>query len=151
VDGLGCAAKLWHPARMRIVCPICTAAYEVRDALLVPGRAVRCTRCGEQWVVIETASATAPEAAPERPVPSPREQPAAAPPPLTAMERLASHPAPLPHVNSGLHTAWAASVVVLLLLGWGFIAWRADLMRAWPPSTRLYDAIGLAQAAPPTH
>ena len=35
---------------MRIVCPICSAAYEVRETLLVPGRQVRCARCSEEWV-----------------------------------------------------------------------------------------------------
>jgi hypothetical protein len=59
------------------------------------------------------------------------------------MERLASQPVTPPPISAGLRAAWAASVVVLLLFGWGIIAWRADLMHAWPPSTRLYDAIGL--------
>lgn len=63
------------------------------------------------------------------------------------MDRLATQPAPLPTGNPGLRTAWAASVVVLLLFGWVAVAWRADLMHAWPPSTRLYAAIGLG---PPT-
>jgi hypothetical protein len=65
------------------------------------------------------------------------------------MERLASHPASLPRTGSSLWIAWAASLVVLLLLGWGGITWRADLMRVWPPSARLYEALGLAPAAPP--
>jgi hypothetical protein len=43
------------------------------------------------------------------------------------------------------------SLVALLLFGCGLIAWRTDLMRAWPPSARLYDAVGLAPAAPPAH
>jgi predicted Zn finger-like uncharacterized protein len=34
---------------MRIDCPACAAAYNVPDALLVPGRAVRCLRCGTEW------------------------------------------------------------------------------------------------------
>ncbi len=150
-EALGRAAKLWHSGRMRIVCPICSAAYEVRDALLAPGRPVRCARCGEEWVAIPASPPPPPEVADEPPAPPvPQEQSAAAPPPrLTAMERLASHPAPLPRTSVGLRAAWAASLVVLLLFGWGVVAWRSDLMRAWPPSTRLYDALGLAPATPP--
>ncbi|MGA3402022.1 MAG: zinc-ribbon domain-containing protein [Acetobacteraceae bacterium] len=143
--------KLWHSARMRIVCPICSAAYEVRDALLAPGRTVRCARCGEQWVAIPATEAAPapPEAADEPASPIPPHQPPAAPPRLTAMDRLTSQPASLPHTGFGLPAAWAASLVVLLLFGWGLVAWRADLMRVWPPSTRLYDAIGLTPATPP--
>jgi predicted Zn finger-like uncharacterized protein len=35
---------------MRIVCPGCEAAYEVPEAMLSPGRTVRCARCGRDWV-----------------------------------------------------------------------------------------------------
>jgi predicted Zn finger-like uncharacterized protein len=135
---------------MRIVCPICSAAYEVRDALLAPGRAVRCARCGEEWVAIPASPPPPPEVAKEPPAPTtPLQQPAAAPSRLTAMERLASQPPPLPRASLGLRAAWAASFVVLLLFGWGVVAWRADLMQAWPPSTRLFDALGLPPATPP--
>jgi hypothetical protein len=65
------------------------------------------------------------------------------------MDRLASQAPRPPRPSTGLRVAWAASVVVLLLSGWGVVAWRADLMRAWPQSARLYDAIGLAPATPP--
>ncbi|MBN9561411.1 MAG: zinc-ribbon domain-containing protein [Alphaproteobacteria bacterium] len=34
---------------MRIVCPACSAAYEVPDALLGSPRPVRCARCGHEW------------------------------------------------------------------------------------------------------
>jgi predicted Zn finger-like uncharacterized protein len=137
---------------MRIVCPICSAAYEVRDDLLVPGRTVRCTRCSEQWVAIETARPAPPDAVDEPSAPPPpRAPPAAAPPRFTAMDRLASQPAPLPHTGHGLRIAWAASLVVLLLAGWGVVAWRADLIRVWPPSSRLYDAFGLPPATPTAH
>jgi predicted Zn finger-like uncharacterized protein len=35
---------------MRIVCPACSAAYEVPDALLGTGRPVRCARCRQEWM-----------------------------------------------------------------------------------------------------
>jgi predicted Zn finger-like uncharacterized protein len=135
---------------MRIVCPVCTATYEVRDALLAPGRMVRCARCGEEWAAVPAAAPPPPPfavAEPEEPpFPDVELDPLAPPPGPTAMDRLASHPAALPRGNTRLRAAWAASVVALVLLGWGFVTWRGDLMRAWPPSMRLYDAIGLAPA-----
>jgi hypothetical protein len=60
------------------------------------------------------------------------------------MDRLASESVPLERSSNALRAAWAVSLVVLLGLGWGVGYWRADLMRLWPPSTRLYDFIGLA-------
>ncbi len=35
---------------MRIVCPACSAAYDVPDALLDTPRPVRCARCGHEWL-----------------------------------------------------------------------------------------------------
>ncbi|MCQ4162805.1 zinc-ribbon domain-containing protein [Roseomonas sp. GC11] len=35
---------------MRLECPDCAAAYEVAESLVVPGRLVRCVRCGHGWV-----------------------------------------------------------------------------------------------------
>lgn len=135
---------------MRIVCPVCSATYEVRDELLVPGRAVRCARCNEQWVPVETPGSAPPAQVGELPTPDAAQARSAAdPPPLTAMDRLASQPAQVPRASNRLPAAWAASVALLLLLAWGAVTWRADLMHAWPPSTRLYGAFGLAPAAQP--
>ncbi len=169
---LGRQPNLCHSARMRIVCPICSAAYEVRDALLAAGRPVRCARCGEEWVPISTVRATPvpfptppfepPPAATTEPddvVLPPREprrsllpdEPGDIVPRLSAMERLASRPARLPSSAMELRAAWAASIVLLVVFGWGLIAWRGDIMRSWPPSARLYDLVGLrpGQPAPP--
>lgn len=35
---------------MRLECPDCAAAYDVPESLVVPGREVRCVRCGHDWV-----------------------------------------------------------------------------------------------------
>ena len=42
--------------------------------------------------------------------------------------------------------AWAASLVALLVLGWVAYEWRGNVMAAWPPSERLYAALGLKPA-----
>ncbi len=38
---------------------------------------------------------------------------------------------------------WAASILLLAALLWAGVAWRGNIMRAWPPSERLYTALGL--------
>jgi predicted Zn finger-like uncharacterized protein len=129
---------------MQIVCPACAAAYEVPMTLLKPGKAVRCARCAGEWVpspaaasdvsmdaLPQAAFAAAPasEFVPEGARPSRR-------PPI-------ARPLP-PRRNMALRVAWAASVVAVLLLGWGAYAERTMIMQAWPPSIRLYAALGLA-------
>ena len=51
-------------------------------------------------------------------------------------------------------TAWIVSLILLALLVDAAYIWRAQIMAAWPPSERLYAALGLAHpakdAAPPT-
>lgn len=132
---------------MRIVCPICSAAYDVRDDLLSPGRIARCVRCGEEWVPLSGEPDAAAESEPEpdpasiadaTPVFDPRP-----PPRLSAMDRLASHPAVLPQRDSRLLAAWVVSLVLVLGMVVGLVAWRGAIMQTWPPSVRLYDAIGL--------
>lgn len=137
---------------MRIVCPSCSAAYDVPDSLVTAGRVVRCARCGGDWSPVPVASV---RDAGLRPPPT-DEPPAAAalrvpateavvtqrPPRLSAMERLASHPAGR-QSRLRLRLAWAASFVVLALAVWGACAWRTQIVVSWPPSARMYAAFGL--------
>ena len=121
---------------MQIVCPACAAAYEVPITLLKPGQAVRCARCAQEWVPSlvgpETAMAGAEQA-------HPGDVPALdAEIPLGTFHPQAGRP------NIALRLAWAASVAAVLALGWGAYAGRATVMQTWPPSIRLYAAMGLA-------
>lgn len=142
---------------MRMVCPACSAAYDVPDSLLSAGRAVRCARCAHQWIPVEAAP----------PPPAPAPAPAIQPPPwtdgevieevqlevpealtpetprFTAMDRLALHRANLEPNRLPLQIAWAASILVLLLLIAGFLVFRTEIAHVWPASRRLYDALGL--------
>ncbi len=43
--------------------------------------------------------------------------------------------------------AWLASLVVLAALVFAAYAWRDRIMAAWPPSERLYVALGLGHAS----
>jgi predicted Zn finger-like uncharacterized protein len=118
---------------MQITCPACAAAYEVPLALLKPGLKVRCARCAHEW--LPTPTQAAPELATEA-------MPVA--PPLTEPAAIWPHPAPPPPApNLALRLAWVASFVVLLLLGGAAYTQRTSIMRIWPPTVRLYTALGL--------
>jgi predicted Zn finger-like uncharacterized protein len=141
---------------MRIVCPNCSAEYDVPDSLVTAGRVVRCARCGGEWMPVEVAAAE------REPVPSMDEPPAgssevepaasAAPPsdmpaadaPLSpsAMDRLALHSV-RPSSRLRLRLAWLASLTVLVGLAWATYAWRAEIVMAWPPSARMYSVFGV--------
>jgi predicted Zn finger-like uncharacterized protein len=149
---------------MRIVCPACSAAYEVEANLLLPGRKTRCMRCAAEWapvpktVPVQPAGGETPHTdgpgfeskqdtnqQPEDPGPPPN-PPAVAvrvPPQPSAMERLSATPA---RITGGLtlRLAWAASVILLLMAAAGLFEWREAVMEIWPPSTRIYAAVGLA-------
>ncbi len=149
---------------MRIVCPDCFAAYEVPDSLLGAGqRALRCVRCGREWVPETSPPHAAPESAGRQPGlaeraaarqpavllrPEPRASthvPVAPPPPadslLTAFSPLIDRPERAAERAASL--AWLASVALLILLGAAAYVWRAEVQAAWPPSQRAYAALGL--------
>jgi predicted Zn finger-like uncharacterized protein len=131
---------------MHIVCPSCSAAYDVPEARLRPGRVVRCTRCGKEWSPVpEKDKIDFPEPAgghgiSHRPPPLPPTGP-------TAMDRLASQPR-APANGAGLRVAWLSSIAAVLALILALILAREPIMHAWPPSERLYNALGLTEGAP---
>jgi predicted Zn finger-like uncharacterized protein len=149
---------------MRIVCPSCSAAYDVPDGLLAGRKAVRCARCGQDWHPAEL-----PPAEPFAPSPPPAAQvaetvasppeiamparPVLAGPPVerrpvpvgaSAIDRLMTPP-PRPAASLALRLGWIGSVALVMVLLYGAYVWRADVMAAWPPSVRLYAALGLAR------
>ena len=63
------------------------------------------------------------------------------------MERLA-RPVEPPRRTPWIGLAWVGSLIVVAALAWGAVNWRADVMHAWPPSTRAYAALGLAPTSP---
>lgn len=149
---------------MRMVCPACSAAYEVPESLLTPGRTVRCARCGHQWAPV---AAPEPDTSPPPPAPEPEAPPQPrwpdtevveeaeleplpeeAPrqePRFTAMDRLTLHQANAKTSPVPLRVAWIGTVLALLLLAAAAYVWRVELMHAWPPSQRLYNALGVTQ------
>jgi predicted Zn finger-like uncharacterized protein len=147
---------------MRIVCPACSATYDVPDSLLTAGRVVRCARCSGQWAPIAPVPAEPePEAAEVEAEPEAEAESAetalaaevpmvlAQPPAISAMDLLAMQPVQ-PGSPLRLRLAWAASLLLLVVLGWSAYAWRAQIVHAWPPSARIYLALGLqTDHAPP--
>ena len=135
---------------MQITCPACAATYEVPDALLVPGRRARCSRCGHEW---EPSADATPEPAPEPvaepwPAPDPAVRIPEAPLVAAPERRIAALQKP-PRRRSGvaIWLGWAASLAIVVYAGYAATRHRAAVMQSWPPSTRLYSALGLAAPA----
>lgn len=138
---------------MRIVCPSCAAAYDVPDARVIPGQPVGCARCGTNWKPVAAA------------------QPAPKPfgpllPPIDAGSPSASNPTPSPSetllfppsgsyaqtfdrpnlsltADRAVLAGWIVSVAIVIGLCWAALTWRSEIMYAWPPSERLFSALGL--------
>jgi predicted Zn finger-like uncharacterized protein len=157
---------------MRIACPACDAAYDVPDAMLAGGkRVVRCARCGNEWSPMATTTAPPRPRAPETdffrgPLPSPKpvvappadpEPPGRQEPRLNPLRprgeaRVPEPPPPPPpelpelaprRSDAGAALAWVLSLLVLAAAAGAAVTWRAQVMAAWPPSERVFSAVGL--------
>lgn len=148
---------------MRIICPSCQATYEVPEALLAGGKAARCARCGTEWMPLPATAPPSP--APHSPAPEPH---AAVPagwedagdPAEDALRPGAPWPSGIDSIDDdrppprddeidlappgrSVMIAWVISLLVIAALIWAAFAFRTEVMGAWPPSARLYAAIGL--------
>ncbi|WP_165943556.1 zinc-ribbon domain-containing protein [Roseicella aquatilis] len=138
---------------MRIICPTCGAAYEVPDHLAVPGRSLRCRKCGHAWRLPPGEEAPAESEGPAAPPEAPR---AASPPlaaavplpPIAAMRGAPAMEAPPPQAPAmegsewPLRLAWAASILAVLGLVLALWVFRVEIVAAWPPAARLYLIFG---------
>ncbi len=127
---------------MLITCPSCQTEYNVPDETLA-GRVVRCARCATEWTPVPAPAVTVEEEVPPPPSPPvpPAPEPPAPPPPIVVPQReapVARSAPPQPALF-----AWAASVVVIVAAVAGAYVWRTNVMQAWPPSQRAYQALGL--------
>jgi predicted Zn finger-like uncharacterized protein len=142
---------------MQITCPACAATYEVPDHLLAPGRRARCARCGNEWE--PSADASAPEPEPESgpelgpelgPGPAPESRVRAPEAPLVAAPaQMLATPRKPPRRRPGvaIWLGWAASLAIVVYASYAATHHRNAVMRSWPPSARLYSALGLAASA----
>ena len=137
---------------MRIVCPNCSATYEVPDRLAGSGKRLRCARCVHEWVPEVLAAPPAPEPPPPPPAlpapppapPPPFPVPAPAPPPALHAEPKPKVSAPAPRGGRPVAIALAASTLLLVALLAAGVVWRGWLLQVFPPSRLLFQALGLA-------
>jgi len=136
---------------MRITCPACDAVYDVPETILARPRLMRCARCAHDF-------RPPTEAAPVAEWPEEAELSHDEPAPAGEAALDDGMPArplpPRPRVISRAEraqilAAWAASLVAVVVFVWLGIAYRRPVMHAWPPSARLYAALGYGHAAPP--
>ena len=129
---------------MKITCPACAADYNVPDTL-ASGRTVRCAKCATEWTPVPTpAMAVEPP-----PVAVPEPELAAPPPPAESPPRLAPPPPPALRRPVGLLFAWVGSIAVIAAALVAAFLFRGPVMHAWPPSQRVYGALGLHDTSLP--
>lgn len=137
---------------MRIVCPSCAAAYDVADNVLPVSGRVRCARCATEWQVDPPIA----KAMPILPQPESETEPAhaaptqmrAAPEPRVDVQPLPPRKWPMPQSppdwreNRAVGAAWVISLLALVALAVAAYVFQTDILRAWPPSERLYQLFG---------
>ncbi len=113
------------------------------DRLLAGGaRTLRCSRCAAAFALPQAATAAAvPAPAPAAVLPPDRAPTPSLPAP-PARER--APVASAPPDQAALLRAWVASLVVVIGGVAGLLVFRAEVMAAWPPASRLFMALGLA-------
>jgi predicted Zn finger-like uncharacterized protein len=147
---------------MIVACPECNTRYVVDPrALGAEGRRVRCARCSHVWhhkpppEALAEVETVAPPPAPESPPAVERVEPQVEPPAEQA-EPEETPPArriQLPALAEPRGRRWLAAAWLVLLAAVGLAAggavWERDaVIRAWPPSARLYSLLGLAVPQP---
>ena len=126
---------------MIVGCPSCATRYRVEPAALGEGgRRVRCTRCGHVWREEAPADSPAPGVVGAAPTLAPERADAVG---ETAL-KLA------PPRRRGGRLDWRAAGIagaVVAVAAAGLVAARDEIAGAWPPTARLYEAVGLAAGA----
>jgi len=143
---------------MILTCQNCETRYSVDPNSLVPnGKTVRCAKCGHSWTEHPPADmphTVEPESAAvalSRPPKKEYEDALEVP----SVEDVTSHTnlpprkdggpsVVVPSRKMGAIIGWSAFVVIGSSLLGGGIFFRGTAMDVWPPSTKLYEVVGLA-------
>lgn len=131
---------------MRILCPACSATYDVAETLIGQGRQIRCARCGNDWFALPPKAVPAMSAPPGPVSPvaetlnpaSPAPAAIAVPPQGPQATQAPGQPGRRPRAALLLAVAWAASFAVLGAGGYAIWAWREGLVAFWPAAARVY-------------
>ena len=152
---------------MILTCPSCDTRYSVDPASLIPdGRTVRCANCAHTWTERppgDMPKTVEDEPGPPEPEPEPEPQltpqlegddgvgddfevPSIEDVTVEAALNLAAPVtrAPKKRIGMGAVIGWSSIAAVLALViggGWFF---RDGVMEAWPPSSKLYELVGLS-------
>ncbi len=144
---------------MRLTCPKCHTEYEVPDAALAGRvRTLRCGACGTQFkspalpVAVEIppelppepaeASAPVSETAAAEPIEPPAKLAAVLYPPIPPKPAQAA-PVRATPMRAAPDRALGISILVLVLIIALVLAEHRAIGQAWPPSLRLFYALGL--------
>jgi predicted Zn finger-like uncharacterized protein len=123
---------------MILTCPNCATRYLVDPHKLgSEGRQVRCGKCAHAWFQ------TPPSDMPKRVEPIPLNM---GPRPIPPGSNLPAFP-PRPR-RRGAAAGWVALALVVVAVVIGLLVARERIMSAWPPSQRLYAALGMSPAQP---
>ena len=142
---------------MIVVCPQCSTRYLVDPrALGAGGRRVRCAQCAHTWHHQPPAEALAEAetvALPPRLEAAPRAERVEPQFDRPALAEEPEHRIQLPALTQPRRRPWMTVAWLVLLVRVGVAAggavWERDaVIRAWPPSARLYALFGLAVAQP---
>ena len=134
----GKCGRQWSPVDASVDAPahrVAPAPPAAADAVTAPPSRVRPAAEKLADMLVPTTPATA--APPQRFAPEPAERILAPP---------AAHVAPPARrrrAPPAVWLGWVASVAVWGMVIWAGYAYRAQVMDAWPPSQRLYAALGL--------
>ena len=126
---------------MIINCPSCETRYLVDPAALgEAGRQVRCARCGHVW-----------REAP--PADTPQRIETTAPPEANGTQAYSRSnlPALVTRRRRSNRLGWVVVALIPVILVAGLALGRNEIVGAWPPSARLYDAVGLPVEARNIH
>lgn len=146
---------------MILTCPSCRTRYQAESSrFALPGRNVRCAKCGQVWFQ------PAPEPEPQSELEQVLAEPAA-PSPVAAQVTAASASAAATtsdFENKPTYTkvvssrepparrrrmmvpqaaGWAALVIMVIAIGWSAVQFRQTIATLWPQSASLYAALGM--------
>jgi hypothetical protein len=141
---------------MHLSCPGCNTEYDVPEATLAKGvKNFRCVICARQWPA-EFPSAPPPDDLPHAEAPAAETVVIAPPAPvadsdhkeileqLVTAARSNAQQEKTAAESQSSKKAWLFSLLFLLIAAGYVLLGRETIMQAWPPSIRLYQALGLS-------